>query len=63
MVMCFNQPMAIRELGLDQPLLTQYPILMGECVSSPYPANLDNSVMEKNQDEMSFHFLDDLFAK
>ena len=47
----FNQPMSIRESGLDQPLLTQYPISISKCVSNWYPGNLDNSVMEKKQGE------------
>ena len=63
MVMCFNQPMSIMELGLDQVLLTGYPISIRKCVSNPYLGNLDNNIMEKKQGEMCFHFLDDLCAK
>ena len=44
--------MGIREFGLDQPLLTWYPISISKFVSNPYLGNLDNSVREK--------FLDDL---
>ena len=46
--------MGIRELGLDQPLLTWYPISISECVSNLYPGNSDNSVMEKKQGETYF---------
>ena len=63
MVTCFNQSMSIRESGLDQPLLTWYPISVSKCVSNPYPDNLDNSVMEKKQVEICFHFLDELSVK
>ena len=49
MVTCLNQLMSIRELGLDQPLLTQYPISISKCLSNPYLGNLDNSIMEKNK--------------
>ena len=55
--------MSIRELGLDQPLLTWYPISISECVSNLYLENLDNSIMDKKQSETCFHFLDDLCAK
>ena len=44
--------MGIRESGLYQPLLTQYPISVSKCVSNQYPGNLDNSIMEKKQGEM-----------
>ena len=49
--------MGEKELGLGQPLLTWYQISVSKCVSDPYPANLDNSVMEKNQCEMCFFFI------
>ena len=62
MVMCFNQPMSIKELELDQPLLTWYPISISKCVSNPYPENLDNSVMEKKI-EARFLFLIEFSAK
>ena len=63
MIMCFNHPMNIRELGLDQPVLTQYPIRVSKCMLNPYLGNLDNSIMEKKQGQTCFHFLDDLCAK
>ena len=50
-------------VGLDQPVLTQYPISVSKCVSNPYLGNLDNSVMENKQGETCFYFLDDLCAK
>ena len=52
----FNQPMSIRESGLDQPVLTWYPISVIKCVSNLYPGNLDNSIMENKQGEMCFFF-------
>ena len=52
-----------KELGLGQPLLTQYPISVSEFVSNLYPGNLDNNVMEKKQGEMCSHFTVDLYAK
>ena len=55
--------MNIRESGLDQPLLTWYPISISKCVSSLYLGNLDNTVIEKKQGEMCFQFLYDLSAK
>ena len=55
--------MRISKLRLDQPLLTQYPISISECVSNLYLGNLDSSVMVKKQGEMGLHFLDDLCAK
>ena len=55
--------MSIRELELDQPLLTEYPISISECVSIQYLGILDNSIMEKKQGVMCFHFLDDLCVK
>ena len=50
----FNQPIGEKELGLGQPLLTWYPTSVSECVSDPYPGNLDNGIMVKNQGEMKF---------
>ena len=54
--------MSIRESGLDQPLLAWCPISISKCVSNLHLGNLDNSIMEKNQGEMCFNFLDDLCA-
>ena len=47
MVTCFNQPFGIKELGLHQPLLAQYPISISKCVSHWNLGNLYNSTMEK----------------
>ena len=55
--------MCIRELVLDQPLLTQYPISISKCVSNPYLGNMDNNIIEKKQGETCFYFLGDLCAK
>ena len=50
--------MSRRESGIDQPVLSQYPISVSKCASNPYLGNLDNSIMEKKQGETFFiHFL------
>ena len=54
--------MDIKELGLDQPLLTQYPISISKCVSNLNLGNLYNSIIEEKQSDTCFHFLDDLCA-
>ena len=63
MVTCFNQSIDKKESELGQRLLTQYPISVSKCVSNLYLGTLDNSVMEKKQGEMYFHFTVDLSAK
>ena len=54
--------MGIRESGLGQPLLIQYPISVSECVSNLNLGNIGNSVMKKKQGEMCFYLLDGLCA-
>ena len=51
MVMCFNQPMSIRELRLDQPLLTQYPSTVALVCQPHIWVTLDNSIMDNMQGE------------
>ena len=60
---CVSSSHGQRESGLGWPLLTWCPISVSKCVSNLYLSNLDNSVIEKKQSEMCFHFLDDLCAK
>ena len=62
MVICVNQPLVKKEFGLGQPLLTWYAVSISKCVSNLYLGNLDNSVMQKKQGEMCFHFTVDLYA-